>query len=214
MNTQKGSAHILIIIVILLIIAGTLAFALWRTIGWSPESDSPKNTEQATSRQEGYINSKTNVVSFEYPSDWKIVDKDNIYLNRFESPAWYNDGDGNPKIHSYGVGEYFTVCNVPTSGYYPDGNFFYTYDQEFLRSKDAVANGKAISLEELEVDGKRAFTYIDLFFIKNADQGDHRKLIIDTGNRPCIIDYMSVESGLSSLNSEAYKHLIASLKFL
>lgn len=99
--TQAGSAHIIIIIVLVVALLGTLGFVFWQN--FINKTDSNKSTDTSTVVKEEetsidglktYVNQKYKL-SFEYPSDWSVEVKDDESggdLNYYR--LFINDADG------------------------------------------------------------------------------------------------------------------------
>ncbi len=114
-RSQRGSAHIWIIIVLILVVAGLLGVVLWQQLSQTDSKSSDETTQSSnaststTNTPKDGVQTATDisayVQSFEYPANWKIVTGSDISdkYNYMASPPEFLLVDASGKERMYFV---------------------------------------------------------------------------------------------------------------
>lgn len=145
MNTQKGSAHIIIIIGLVILLTGALGYIFWQNAFKDKVASPSENNVSAEDKLPGKsqdeaekLNYQDGTLSFDHPVAWSVN-----YDYKFEFPVWTITSQAtNSEVSVFGYGDYSQL----------------TYEQkiEELRGIDGVSD---IALRK--ISGYDGVTYID-----------------------------------------------------
>src|SRR5687768_12703428 len=126
--SQKGSAHIGIIIILVIALLGTLGFVFWQNFIHKEPGISKTDSPTEKDKYKGwkvYSNYEDNY-GIKYPSDWILIDKtasDGIYIRNFDPSSRPAEDSANNKNYPKGyinlrvikIGENDSVLNGSTA---------------------------------------------------------------------------------------------------
>lgn len=213
-SKETGSAHVVIIVILIVAIIGALGFVVWKNFLDTPDSSNtsksvvtPKNEE--TSKEDTLTyRSEAIGIEFKYPKDWIKVECDNTYVEDPQNRVYFGTTNEGLAIVD---GESTQLCgggsDFPPQMRFSIGNAPSAESIEYY-------NENAESITEITIDGKVARKIV---YIAGSDtiapysESETTSYSINIGNgRAVAASYIRWPSQTSDLsggrdNSEASK---------
>lgn len=188
-SSQKGSAHVIIIVVLIVALVGTLGFIFWQNfIDKKPSVSSDGNKSQTSVD----ISDKTDpdlesqlyedqTLSFKYPQDWTVTDE-----VKDEFPFW--------TLRSKD-----SSIEVTVSAYGDNSEQTYQQKVDQLKNTDGVSEVK-----EAQLAGKNGVTYLDS---RDTRYHYNARIYLDKG------PIYSISAPTGDTSKQTFDLLTESLKF-
>lgn len=193
-QTQTGSAHSIIIIILVLALLGTLGFIFWQNFVQTPMATTTV-ADDTKSKQKEYSNS---LLSFNYPTSGWTVDETQYGENGPVTPE-LKSSDYQASI-GMGVDKgaiIFVSVNVKAT----------TIDEEYVAIQSPSSGFYVEEALKVNLGGKEAITY------HSAYEGTRYHTIFVHGGKVYDVIYMYEDNGDASTYMDTYNLVTSSLKF-